>query len=62
MEAKALDANEFRDGQRKQWDTAATGWRKWSQFIDDTASPISARLVQLAQIDAAAASTPEGSE
>ncbi len=51
MEAKALDANEFRDGQRKQWDTAATGWRKWSQFIDDTASPISTRLVQLAQID-----------
>jgi len=51
VEAKALDANEFRDGQRKQWDTAATGWRKWSQFIDDTASPISTRLVQLAQID-----------
>ena len=51
MEAKALDANEFRDGQRKQWDTAATGWRKWSQFIDDTATPISARLVELAQID-----------
>jgi SAM-dependent methyltransferase len=51
VEAKALDANEFRDGQRKQWDTAATGWRKWSQFIDDTATPISARLVALAQID-----------
>jgi SAM-dependent methyltransferase len=51
VEASALDPTEFRDGQRRQWDTAATGWRKWSLFIDSTASPISTRLVELAEIE-----------
>jgi hypothetical protein len=31
MESKAIDAVEFRGTQRQQWDTAATGWRKWSE-------------------------------
>jgi SAM-dependent methyltransferase len=51
MEAKAVDAVEFRDGQRKQWNTAATGWRKWSELIDDAASGISERLVELAGVE-----------
>src|SRR5437879_1525297 len=50
MEAKASDAVEFRDGQRRQWNTAATGWRKWSELIDRSASGISQRLVELAQV------------
>jgi hypothetical protein len=28
MESKTPDAAQFRDGQRQQWNTAATGWRK----------------------------------
>jgi enediyne biosynthesis protein CalE5 len=51
VEAKTIDAVEFRDGQRKQWNTAATGWRKWSELIDEAASGISERLVELAAVE-----------
>jgi SAM-dependent methyltransferase len=51
MEGKTLDAVEFRDGQRQQWDSAATGWRKWSQLIDPATSGISERLVELAGVE-----------
>src|SRR5215210_8670269 len=51
MEAKAIDAGEFRQGQRKQWNTAATGWRKWSELIDEGSSHISERLVELAGVE-----------
>src|SRR5919204_1190477 len=50
MEEKTLDAVEFRDGQRQQWDSAATGWRKWSRLIDQGSSGVSDRLVELAGI------------
>ena len=50
MEAKTLDSVEFRDGQRQQWNTASTGWRKWSALIDGATSGISERLVELAGI------------
>src|SRR6266508_4709772 len=45
------DAVAFRDGQRQQWDKAATGWRKWSELIDGAAGGISARLVELAGVE-----------
>ena len=45
-----MDPAEFRQGQRDQWDTAATGWRKWSELIDSGASAISERLVELAEV------------
>ena len=51
MEAKTVDAVEFRDGQRQQWNSAATGWRKWSELIDGAASGISERLVELARVE-----------
>jgi SAM-dependent methyltransferase len=51
MEAKAPDAAEFRGKQREQWNTAATGWRKWSELIDASAGPASERLVELAGIE-----------
>jgi enediyne biosynthesis protein CalE5 len=51
MEAKSIDAVEFRSGQRQQWDTAATGWRKWNDLIDRAASGISDRLVELAGVE-----------
>jgi len=50
METKTIDAVGFRDGQRQQWNTAATGWRKWSELIDGAASGISERLVELAGV------------
>src|SRR6266550_1043205 len=51
MEAKTPDAVEFRAGQRQQWNSAATGWRKWSELIDGAASGISERLVELAGVE-----------
>jgi SAM-dependent methyltransferase len=51
MESKVPDAVEFREGQRKKWDSAATGWRKWSELIDGAASGVSDRLVELAGVE-----------
>jgi SAM-dependent methyltransferase len=51
MESEALDAVEFRAGQRQQWNSAAAGWRKWSEMIDGAASGISERLVELARVE-----------
>jgi SAM-dependent methyltransferase len=50
MEAKQVDPVEFRDGQRQQWNQAATGWRKWSELIDSAAGGVSRRLVELANV------------
>jgi enediyne biosynthesis protein CalE5 len=52
MEGKTIDAGEFRATQRNQWDTAATGWRKWNEMIDRASSAVSERLVELAGIKA----------
>lgn len=49
--AKQLDPAEFRDGQRQQWNAAATGWRKWSELIDEAASGVSERMVDLARVE-----------
>lgn len=51
MEAKQIDPTEFRDGQRQQWNKAATGWKKYSEFIDAAASGVSSRLVELADVE-----------
>lgn len=50
MESKGIDPVEFRGAQREQWNTAATGWRKWSELIDQAARPASERLVELAEV------------
>jgi SAM-dependent methyltransferase len=51
MEEKTIDAVEFRGAQRQQWNSAATGWRKWSELIDASASGISERLVELVGVE-----------
>jgi SAM-dependent methyltransferase len=51
MESQALDPVEFRGTQRRQWDSAATGWRKWSELIDTAARGISERLVELGGVE-----------
>ncbi len=51
MESRTVDAGEFRDGQRQQWNSAASGWRRWSELIDRAASGISERLVELAGVE-----------
>ena len=51
MEAKVPEPAAFRASQREQWNTAATGWRKWSELIDAGARGISKRLVELAGVE-----------
>jgi SAM-dependent methyltransferase len=50
MEAKSIDAAEFRDKQRDQWNSAAVGWNEWSELIDRSAGKVSERLVEMAGI------------
>ncbi|MDX6583060.1 MAG: hypothetical protein QOI10_2244 [Solirubrobacterales bacterium] len=52
MEAKTLDAGEFRQAQRQQWNNAASGWQKWASHVDATTGGVSERLVELAGIGA----------
>jgi len=49
--ATTVEPVEFRTGQRTQWNTAAAGWKKWSQLIESGAGVVSARLVELARIE-----------
>jgi enediyne biosynthesis protein CalE5 len=51
MESQSIDPSEFRGAQRQQWDSAATGWKKWSGWMDSHAAPASERLVELAGIE-----------
>ena len=50
MKASGIDPGEFRDAQ-ETWGEAATGWKKWSGWLDEHASPISERLVELAGVE-----------
>ncbi len=45
MESEAIDPADFREAQHKQWDSAAVGWKEWSEFTDSAAGHISERLV-----------------
>src|SRR5919108_6030932 len=51
MESQTVDAVEFRDGQRQQWNKGAEGWRKRSDFIDAATAHVSKRMVELADVE-----------
>ena len=48
--ASTVEPAEFRSGQRTQWNTAASGWKKWSSLIDKGAAPVSEKMIELAGI------------
>jgi SAM-dependent methyltransferase len=50
MEAKSIDAEEFRAKQRDQWNGAAAGWNEWSEFMDEHTGAVSEGLVERAGI------------
>src|SRR5918911_2344452 len=50
VESQTVDAVEFRDGQRQQWNKGAEGWRKWSDFLDAATAHVSTRMVKLAGV------------
>jgi ubiquinone/menaquinone biosynthesis C-methylase UbiE len=45
-----MDATEFRERQRQDWDTASTGWHDWQEQMQRDTRPVSERLVELAGI------------
>lgn len=51
MDASAIDAGEFRQGQRQSWNSAAAGWRRRSEQIDAAMGPVSERLVEMARVE-----------
>jgi enediyne biosynthesis protein CalE5 len=51
MDSRAIDPADFRDAQHEQWDSAAAGWREWSDFTDSAAGHISERLVELSGVE-----------
>ena len=50
MSATQIDAVEFRAGQRRDWDNAAQGWKRWQELLFEATAPVSERLVELAAI------------
>ena len=50
MESEAIDPVDFREAQHKHWDSAAVGWKEWSEFNDGAERHISERLVELAGV------------
>ncbi len=51
MEFKAIDPDDFRQAQHKNWDSAAVGWNEWSEFNARADRHISERLVELAGVE-----------
>jgi SAM-dependent methyltransferase len=51
MGSPEIDPAEFRDGQKQSWGEAATGWKKWSGWLDEHALPVSEKLVALAGVE-----------
>src|SRR5918997_1812789 len=52
MEANPVDPADFREAQHKHWNSAAAGWKQWSEFNDRADRHISERLVELAGVQA----------
>jgi ubiquinone/menaquinone biosynthesis C-methylase UbiE len=45
-----LDPDQFKERQRQSWNSVSEGWQKWWKTIENGASNISKRLVELAHI------------
>jgi SAM-dependent methyltransferase len=45
-----FDPQRFKDSQRRDWDAAAAGWKKWWPVFERAAQSVSDRIVELAQI------------
>jgi SAM-dependent methyltransferase len=50
IEPKAIDSADFRETQHEQWDSAAVGWKEWSEPSERAHGHISERLVELAGV------------
>jgi ubiquinone/menaquinone biosynthesis C-methylase UbiE len=48
----SFDPNQFKMGQRQNWDSVAEGWKQWWEPIEKGAQKLSNRLIELAKIKA----------
>ena len=51
MNAAEIDPGEFRRGQRRDWNSASSGWRVWNELIDSSSRSVSERMVEMAGIE-----------
>lgn len=50
MSERQFDGPSYKEGQRRDWSAAATGWRRWWQTLERGLSPVGRRLIELAEI------------
>ncbi len=50
MAEKAISPERLKEEQRRDWDAAAAGWKKWWPVFEQCASHVSERLVELAGV------------
>ena len=46
-----IDFKQFKEAQRKSWDSVAIGWQKWWKTFEKDAQNLSKHLVELAKIN-----------
>jgi SAM-dependent methyltransferase len=50
MSEGQLDPRQFKSDQKRDWDSAAAGWKKWWPLFEQSAQHVSDRLVELAGV------------
>ncbi|MFQ5796398.1 MAG: class I SAM-dependent methyltransferase [Candidatus Bipolaricaulia bacterium] len=51
MSKESFDPNQYKAGQRQEWDAAAVGWKKWWEVIERGGQRATDRLLELAHIE-----------
>src|SRR6516225_4710077 len=54
MAEQSNDTGRLKNEQKRDWDAAAAGWKKWWPVLEGAAQPVSNRWVELARIGAGA--------
>jgi len=52
MAEQAIDTGRLKNEQKRDWDAAAAGWKRWWPVLERAAQPVSDRLVELARVGA----------
>jgi len=50
MHTKSFDINNYKAGQRQQWDSVAAGWEKWWETLEQISRVVNDCLIRLADI------------
>lgn len=50
MATQTFDAIKYKAAQRQDWSTASAGWKKWWTIFEQGVTPVTQRMVELAQV------------